>query len=151
MDPYFVGDDHLYHERALAEPRDIIPRASPSQPVPTRPNQSPDTASTAHYSSALSALRALAIAPTSPPSPAGSHSGGLWPFSRSAAASPSGSDRRPSVPCLSSTYDTSYQYSSEAYAYDTGSNGPDRPLPTRQPSTYSRPKSIELLTPVMGR
>ncbi|KAG5915477.1 hypothetical protein E4U42_008048 [Claviceps africana] len=154
-DIYSIGDDHLHHDMRHTEPRDIIPRASPSRPISTRANQSPpaspDTASAAHYSSALSALRSLNIAPASPHSPTGSNSSSLWPFSRSAATSPSESHRRPSVPHLPSTYDTSYQYSSGAYAYATSSSGLNRPLPIRQPSASSRPKSIELLTPVIGR
>ncbi|GAB0141835.1 hypothetical protein EsHS_00002410 [Epichloe bromicola] len=108
--------------------------------------------STAHHSDALSALRSLTMGPPSPPSPTGSNGGGLWPFSRSIATSPSGSYRRPpSGPHLSSTYDTGYHYSAGPYTYDAGSSGLDRPLPTRHPGAYSRPKSIELLTPVLGR
>ncbi|KAG5986373.1 hypothetical protein E4U43_005534 [Claviceps pusilla] len=157
METYSMGTDYSYHDKEYAEPRDIIPRASPSRPVSTHLNRSspasPGTTSTAHYSSALSALRSLSIAPSSPPSPTGSHAGGgRWPFSRSVATSPSGSDRRPSVPYLSSTVDTSYQNNAVAYTYDTGANRPDRPLPSRQPgSASSRPKSIELVTPILGR
>ncbi|GAB0133962.1 hypothetical protein EsDP_00002351 [Epichloe bromicola] len=156
MRTHSVGGNHSYYNSGHAEPRDIIPRASPSRPnsmhFSQSPPASPGTMSTAHHSDALSALRSLTMGPPSPPSPTGSNGGGLWPFSRSIATSPSGSYRRPpSGPHLSSTYDTGYHYSAGPYTYDAGSSGLDRPLPTRHPGAYSRPKSIELLTPVLGR
>ncbi|EFY90206.1 hypothetical protein MAC_03721 [Metarhizium acridum CQMa 102] len=137
------------------EPRDIIPRASPSRPNSMQfsqsPPASPGTIPASHHISALSALRSLNIGPPSPPSPTGSNGGSLWPFSRSVATSPASSYRRPSGPYLSSTYDTGHHYGPGAYTYDSGSHGLDRPLPTRHPGAYSRPKSIELVTPVLGR
>ncbi|KAK2591388.1 hypothetical protein QQS21_010913 [Conoideocrella luteorostrata] len=151
----YPGSNYSYYASEHPEPRDIIPRASPSRPnsmhFSQSPPASPGTVSTAHHSNALSALRSLTIGPPSPPSPTGSHGGSLWPFSRSVATSPAGSYRRPSAPYLSSTYDTGHYYSTGAYTYDSGSSGVDRPLPTRHPGAYSRPKSIELVTPVPGR
>ena len=37
------------------------------------------------------------------------------------------------------------------YGYAYGYSGMDRPLPSRQGGAYSRPKSIELVTPMIGR
>ncbi|PNY27919.1 Uncharacterized protein TCAP_02161 [Tolypocladium capitatum] len=142
------------------EPRDIIPRASPSRPTSVHFSSSPPVspgmttaASTyhQHHTSAISALRSLNIGPPSPPSPTGSGGGGIWPFGRSVATSPGNSYTRPSAPYLSSTYDGGYYAGAGAYTYDVGPDGPDRPLPSRHPSAYSRPKSIELVTPVVGR
>lgn len=144
---------YLYSDRA--EPKDIVPRASPSRPnsmlFGQSPPASPGTTLASHHSHALSALRSLTIRPPSPPSPSGSHSGGLWPFTRSMAASPSSSYARPSAPYLASTYDGGHNYNAGGYAYDSGPTGLDRPLPVRHPGTYSRPRSIELVTPVLGR
>jgi hypothetical protein len=156
MRAYSVSSNHSsYYSTGHQEPRDIIPRASPSRPSSMHfsqsPPASPDTMLTSHHTSALSALRSLNIGPPSPPSPTGSNTGSLWPFNRSAATSPASSYRRPSGPYLSSTYDTGHHYGTTAYTYDSGSNGLDRPLPSRHPGAYSRPKSIELVTPVLGR
>ncbi|KAF4506881.1 hypothetical protein G6O67_006918 [Ophiocordyceps sinensis] len=133
------------------EPRDIIPRATPSRPTSIHLSNSPpgSPGTKAHHSSAISALRSLNIGPSSPPSPTGSN-GSIWPFGRSVATSPGTSYTRPSVPYLSSTLDGGHYYGGGAYThtYDTG---PDRPLPSRHPGAYSRPKSIELVTPVVGR
>lgn len=114
----------------------------------TSPPESPGTSK--HYPSALTALRSLNTRPPSPPSPAES-SGGIWPFGRSSATSPSNSYSRPSSSFFSSTYDSGY--GGGGYTYDVGSVGVDyRPLPSRHPAGYSsRPKSIELVTPMIGR
>lgn len=105
-----------------------------------------------HHTSAISALRSLNIGPPSPPSPTGSSGSSIWPFGRSVATSPGDSYTRPSAPYLSSTYDSGYYGGGGgAYTYDVGPGGLDRPLPSRHPSAYSRPKSIELVTPVVGR
>ena len=108
-----------------------------------------------HHSSAVSALRSLNIGLPSPPSPTGSSGSSIWPFGRSVATSPGNSYTKPSPPYLSSTYDSGYYGGGGggggAYTYDVGPGGLDRPLPSRHPSVYSRPKSIELVTPVVGR
>ena len=150
---YSVSSKHAYYSMSQ-EPRDIIPRASPSRPSSMHfshsPPASPDRTSGQHPSVALSALRSLTIGPPSPPSPAGSNGSSIWPFGRSAATSPTSSYRRAGANATSS-YDLGnqyYKYGSGAYTYDSGA---DRPLPARYPSTYSRPKSTELVTPVLGR
>jgi len=83
----------------------------------------------------------------------GTYHSGIWPFARSAAAtSPSSSYSRPAANLFSSTYDGAY------YGGGYGAGGgdyygtsADRPLPSRRPAAYSRPKSIELVTPMLGR
>ncbi|KHN99458.1 uncharacterized protein MAM_02311 [Metarhizium album ARSEF 1941] len=155
MQAYAVSSSLSCHSTGNPEPRDIIPRASPSRPnsmhFSQSPPASPGTMPTSHHTSALSALRSLNIGPPSPPSPTGSNGGSLWPFTRSVVTSPASSYRRPPGPYLSSTYDTGHHYGTGAYTYDSGSYGLDRPLPARHPGAYSRPKSIELVTPVLGR
>jgi hypothetical protein len=140
-----------------SEPRDIVPRAAPSRPNSmhfgggsSSPPATPGTTTTYHHSSALSALRSLNARPPSPASPTGSSGGGIWPFSstRSAATSPSTSYTRPSTGFFSSTYDTGY--SSGGYGYDMGA-ADSRPLPSRHPRGYRRPRSIELVAPKLGR
>ncbi|KAM7186504.1 hypothetical protein V8F33_011766 [Rhypophila sp. PSN 637] len=128
------------------EPRDIIPRASPSRPSST--HFSPPTTPNANYTSAISALKSLSIRPPSPTSPVGTYQSGIWPFARSAATSPSTSYTKPASNYFSSTYDGTYYNASMNGSYGTSS---DRPLPSRRPGTYSRPKSIELVTPMVGR
>ncbi|KXX78007.1 hypothetical protein MMYC01_205278 [Madurella mycetomatis] len=124
------------------EPRDIIPRASPSRPSSTHisPPATPAT------QSAVSALKSLSIRPPSPASPVGTYHSSLWPFARS-ATSPSNSYSRPAT-IFSSTYDGAYYGTGGVDSYGTSS---DRPLPSRRPAAYSRPKSIELVTPMLGR
>lgn len=138
-----TSPNYPFYAAGNPEPRDIIPRASPSRPhsmcisPPTSPTSS-------HPTSAISSLRSLSIREPSPPSPASSYHTGMWPFStRTAATSPSTSygTRPPSI-VYSSTYD---------YGYTTNPSGTsDRPLPARRPGAYSRPKSIELVTPVVN-
>ncbi|PHH70040.1 hypothetical protein CDD82_7382 [Ophiocordyceps australis] len=155
----------LHQAGFLAEPRDIVPQATPSRPTSMHLSNSPPASPGSHYhhghySSAISALRSLNLGPSSPPSPTGS---GIWPFCRSTAAtSPANSYSRP---CLSSSssstaaaleqpnrrHSSIYSYNSSTYSYDSGYAVLDRPLPSRHPSAYSRPKSIELVTPVIGR
>ena len=138
------------------EPKDIIPRASPSRPNSMHFSSPPTTPGTSghHHSSyyqqqqqsAISALRSLTIhQPPSPPSPS---STGVWPFARSAATSPSTSYTRGTAGFFSSTYDAGY---ATAGAYNYSSSGMERPLPSRRPGAYARPKSIELVTPMVGR
>lgn len=105
------------------------------------PPASPDSSS--QHTSAIAALRSLTIREHSPPSPASSYQTGVWPFSaRNMAASPGTSyGSRPASTVCSSTYE-SYGYTMTAPA--TG----ERPLPSRRPGAYSRPKSIELVTPM---
>ncbi|GAB1320484.1 hypothetical protein MFIFM68171_10694 [Madurella fahalii] len=124
------------------EPRDIIPRASPSRPSSTHISP-PITPAT---QSAVSALKSLSIRPPSPTSPVGTYHSSIWPFARS-ATSPGNSYSRPTT-IFSSTYDGAYYGTGGADSYGTSS---DRPLPSRRPATYSRPKSIELVTPMLGR
>ncbi|KAK4157938.1 hypothetical protein C8A00DRAFT_39790 [Chaetomidium leptoderma] len=124
------------------EPRDIIPRASPSRPSSTHisPPVTP--------ASAMSALKSLSIRPASPTSPVGTYHSGIWPFARSVTAtSPNNSYSRQATGLYSSTYDGAY-YGAGADYYGTSA---DRPLPSRRPAAYSRPKSIELVTPMLGR
>ncbi|CAI6088812.1 hypothetical protein V2G26_013772 [Clonostachys chloroleuca] len=145
--------NYPFYSAGEPEPRDIIPQASPSRPSSTIYNHSPPTpttpATTSYHTSALSALRSIHGRPPSPPSPSAGGSN-FWPFNnnRSAATSPSTSYSRPSATYLSSTYDVGYN-NGGYYTYDYGSNGMDRPLPTRRPS-HARPKSIELVTPMVG-
>ncbi|KEY63928.1 hypothetical protein S7711_10263 [Stachybotrys chartarum IBT 7711] len=147
------GGHYPFYSAGVPEPKDIVPRASPSRPgsmhFSNSPPTSPGTSAYPYHSSAVSALRSLNVRPPSPPSPTNT-SGAIWPFSRSAATSPSTSYTRPSAGFFSSTYDAAY---SGAYTYDMnmGSSGMERPLPSRQPGGYSRPKSIELVTPMVGR
>jgi hypothetical protein len=128
---------------APTEHRDIIPRASPSRPTSTH-IPPPVT-----HTSALSALKSLSIRPASPTSPVvGTYHSSIWPFARSTAAmSPASSYSKPAMGPFSSTYDGTYHGGSGDY-YGTSS---DRPLPSRRPTSYSRPKSIELVTPMLGR
>lgn len=128
------------------EPRDIVPQASPSRPTfsthgSSSPPQTPG--SKPYHSSAVSALRSLNLdaRPPSPPSPSGST--GFWSFGRSAATSPSTSYQKPSAPYLGSTSDGGY--------YDLNAGGMDRPLPLRNPGSYNYPRTVELVTPMVGR
>ncbi|OAA67981.1 hypothetical protein SPI_00176 [Niveomyces insectorum RCEF 264] len=153
------------------EPRDIIPRAAPSRPsstyfsLPTssaaagaKASVSASTAASTS-SSAIAALRSLSLRDASPPSPPlPSSASGIWPFShRSTAASPSTSYGRPSGPVYAATYDQGYYRTGAPnyYAPDAGQSsaglGTERPLPIRRPGSYSRPKSIELVTPLLGQ
>lgn len=125
------------------EHRDIIPRASPSR-APSSTQLSPPT--TPAMQSAISALKSLSIRPPSPTSPVGTYHSSIWPFGRS-ATSPSTSYSKPTT-IFSSTYDGTYYGTGAVDSYGTSS---DRPLPSRRPGTYSRPKSIELVTPMLGR
>ncbi|KAL6867900.1 hypothetical protein J3F83DRAFT_78668 [Trichoderma novae-zelandiae] len=138
-------------KETMSEPRDIVPRASPSRPssmhLTNSPPASPDTTLNYH-TSAMSALRSLNVRPPSPPSPSGS---GIWPFSRSSATSPNNSYTRPSASLLyghPSTYDLGY---GGAFSHEAGSGGMDRPLPSRTPGGSSRPKSVELVVPMLSR
>lgn len=144
---HHVANYSLYSEYH-PEPRDIIPRASPSRPSST--HFSPPTTPTGFsHTTAISALRSLSIRPPSPPSPNGSYHPSIWPFTRSPATSPSTSYSKPPSKMYSSTYDTSY-YGGGPVTYGMTSSSIDRPLPSRKPGAYSRPKSIELVTPMIG-
>lgn len=143
------------------EPRDIIPRASPSRPTSTHFSSpiamtAPTTIDTSYsHSSAMSALRSLSVRDPSPPSPTltSGYPSGIWPFTRSAVASPSTSYNQSRTSYYSSTYDATGYYAGAAgsgYSYMT-SPSTERPLPARRAGTYSRPKSIELVTPLVGR
>lgn len=155
---YTSENNYPFYSAGNPEPRDIVPRASPSRPTSVFVASPPTTPGTGsggyHHTSAISALRSLNVRPPSPPSPTGSSSN-LWPFSRSAATSPHSSYARSPAAYLSSTYDGGYYSAgggSSAYTYDMGAGAMDRPLPSRhRPGGYSRPKSIELVTPMVGR
>ncbi|KAI1807935.1 hypothetical protein F4811DRAFT_376063 [Daldinia bambusicola] len=134
------GANFPYYSVGNSEPRDIIPRASPSRWSP------PTTPTTGQYTNAISALRSLSIRPVSPtPSIPGN---AAWPFTRSAVTSPSTSYTKSANNFYSSTYDNGYAVT--GYGYAQGGMT-DRPLPSRKPGAYSRPKSIELVTPIVGR
>jgi len=150
----------LYNSGQYREPKDIIPRACPSRPTSTYFASSPVMPGDA--TAAISALRSLTIRSGSPPSPTTGSAGGgvgssLWPFTRS-AASPETTYPRGG---FSSTYDSAYGkmgYASSGMGMASGgygghysSSGVDRPLPSRRPGGYSRPKSIELVTPMVSR
>ena len=139
-----TGSSLPFYAAGDPEPRDIVPRASPSRPnsnywsPPTSPMNS-------HYTSAVSALKSLAIRPPSPPSPTSAYSS-IFSLSRSGN---SDSYSRPSS-IYSSTCDGGYA----ASGYDgfAGGLGSDRPLPSRRPGgIYSRPTSMDLVTPIVGR
>ncbi|KAL2881271.1 hypothetical protein SGCOL_003219 [Colletotrichum sp. CLE4] len=144
--------NYPFYAACNPEPRDIVPRASPSRPnsMHFSPPTTPGATTGAQYSSAISALRSLSIRPPSPPSPTSSHAS-IWPFTKSSTNSPSTSYNRGSNSFFPATYDGGY--AANGYAYNYSSSGMDRPLPTRRPTGpgYSRPKSIELVTPMVGR
>ncbi|OLN85774.1 hypothetical protein CCHL11_09219 [Colletotrichum chlorophyti] len=153
---HLYAGNYPYYAAGNPEPRDIVPRASPSRPnsmhfsPPTTPGATTASGG-AQYSSAISALRSLSIRPPSPPSPTSSHPS-LWPFTKSSTNSPSTSyNRGGNGGFFPATYDGGY--ASTGYAYNYSSSGMDRPLPMRRPTGpgYSRPKSIELVTPMVGR
>jgi hypothetical protein len=150
-----IGSNYPFYSAGFPEPKDIVPRASPSRPSSMYLSQSPPatpgtSAAYPHHTPAISALRSLNVRPPSPPSPSASSSSIIWPFSRSAATSPSTSLARPPSGFFSSTYDVGY--AGGAYTYDVGPGGMDRPLPSRHhPGGFGRPKSIELVTPMVGR
>ncbi|KAH6610421.1 hypothetical protein Trco_000441 [Trichoderma cornu-damae] len=150
---YYGATHHGYshYPSDKPEPRDIVPRASPSRPnsmhLSNSPPASPGT-TLSYHTSAMSALRSLNVRPPSPPSPTGS---GIWPFSRSSATSPNNSYTRPSTSGFfssASAYDLGH---GGAYSHEAGSGGMERPLPSRNPSGSSRPKSIELVVPMLSR
>ncbi|PNP50927.1 hypothetical protein THARTR1_08548 [Trichoderma harzianum] len=146
-----VHNSYAHYPGDKSEPRDIVPRASPSRPssmhFSNSPPASPGTTLNYH-TSAMSALRSLNVRPPSPPSPTGS---GIWPFSRSSATSPNNSYTRPSTSGFfssASTYDLGY---GGTYSHEAASGAMDRPLPSRNPGGSSRPKSIELVIPMLSR
>lgn len=115
--------------------RDIVPRASPSGQF------SPPTTPAAHH---VSSLKSLSIRPPSPPSPVGTYQSHQW-LGRSTQTSPGSSyNIKTTATYFPSTYDGVY-YGADHYGSST-----DRPLPSRRPGVYSRPKSIELVTPMLG-
>ncbi|KAI1247458.1 hypothetical protein MGN70_011348 [Eutypa lata] len=142
-----IGAGLPFYSTADAEPRDIVPRASPSRPSsnywspPTTPTSTP-------YTSAISALKSISTRPPSPPSPTSAYSS-IFSLTRSAITSPSTSYSNPGN-FYSSTYDGGYIAS--GYDGSTGALSSDRPLPSRKPGgIYSRPTSMDLVTPIVGR
>lgn len=144
---YNIGN-YPFYATSEPEPRDIIPQASPSRPnsmLYSNSPPAPHTTTPSYHASAVSALRSINARPPSPPSPS-MGSTHFWPFNN---RSPNSSFTRPSAGYFSSTYDGGY--SNGYYTYDAGSSSMDRPLPpTRHPNRYNRPKSIELVTPMVG-
>ncbi|KAK5990161.1 hypothetical protein PT974_08427 [Cladobotryum mycophilum] len=143
--------NHSIYSIDKREPRDIVPRASPSRPTSMHfsnsPPASPGTAFAPQHTSAISALRSLNARPPSPPSP--TSSSGIWPFGRSIAASPSNSSYSSYTrPTTSGFFSSTYDYT---HSHETDSTNMERPLPSRRPGGYSRPKSIELVTPMLSR
>ncbi|KAL8387950.1 hypothetical protein RB595_009555 [Gaeumannomyces hyphopodioides] len=153
-----------YYSAANAESRDIIPRASPSRPNSMHYSPPTTPSSQANHSSAILALRSLSIRDSSPPSPGGimgTYHPNIWPFTSTSGggggsargpstASPSTSYSRPASTVFSSTYDSAYY--GAAAPYGGGAPTLERPHPPlRRAGTYSRPKSIELVTPMVGR
>ncbi len=160
-----TSPSYPFYAAAHPEPKDIVPRASPSRPSSMlfAPPAASAGATTTH-SSAISALRSLSIHDASPPSPTmtGTYPSSIWPFTRSAAVSPSNSYTRPASRVFSSTYDGLYGADPAAYgtaygaaygaaAYGMTAPSAERPLPSRRPGSYCRPKSIELVTPMVGQ
>ncbi|KAK7908276.1 hypothetical protein PG985_015579 [Apiospora marii] len=144
-----IGGNLPFYAAGHPEPRDIIPRASPSRPS-SNYFSPPTTPTSTQYTTAISALRSLTTRPPSPPSPT-TASAAMWPFTRSAAVSPSTSYQKPTN-FYSSTYDGGYGASGYGYGPTSGGvGGLDRPLPSRKPGTKGRPKSIELVAPMVGR
>ncbi|KAK0736995.1 hypothetical protein B0T21DRAFT_437924 [Apiosordaria backusii] len=127
----------------VPEPRDIVPRASPSRPGST--HFSVPSSHSGHLPTAVMSLKSISMRPPSPSSPGSTYAGGVWPFTRSTATSPDNSYSKPTTSYFSSTYDGAY------YGTDHYGSSIDRPLPSRRPGVYSRPKSIELVTPMLGR
>ncbi|KAL2752463.1 hypothetical protein ACRALDRAFT_1077732 [Sodiomyces alcalophilus JCM 7366] len=144
---------HALYAEDVPEPRDIIPRASPSRPCSNYfppPTTAGDT--TGHYhTSALSALRSLNVRPSSPPTLSAQSS--LWPFARSGGTSPSTPyySRGGGNTTSCAAYDAGWTAMGDGLPYGSGVGGMDRPLPTRRPTGYARPKSIELVVPMVGR
>jgi hypothetical protein len=130
----------------MSEPKDIIPQASPSRPGSMLFASSPPaTPGNYYHESAVSALRSLSNSrrPPSPPSP--TNTTGFWPFGKNASTSPGASHLRPSAAYLSSSnYDGGYYGGPNGVTHNSPT---DRPLPSRS----SRPKSVELVTPIFGR
>lgn len=140
--------NYSFYATGNTEPRDIIPRASPSRPSQSHFSPPTPPSSADQTSDAIKALRSLSIRPSSPPTPSSTYHPSIWPFTKSAAASPGSSYTRPSSGMFSSTYDGGY-YSATGYGVTSPST--DRPLPSRRPGgPYSRPKSIELVMPMIG-
>ncbi|RKU40305.1 hypothetical protein DL546_000989 [Coniochaeta pulveracea] len=137
---------YSFYGTSQTEPRDIIPRASPSRP---QSHFSPPTPPSSHdqTSDAIKALRSLSIRPPSPPTPSSTYHSSIWPFSKSTTASPASSYTRPLSGLFSSTYDGGYY---GAAGYGVTSPSTDRPLPSRRPGSHARPKSIELVMPMIG-
>jgi len=137
------GGNYPFYASGNPEPRDIIPRASPSRPSSLHLSSPPPSA--ALPTSAMSALRSLSIR-DGPPSPPGTyHGSSIWPFARS----PSTSYTRSAFP---STYDTAgYYYSAGAAAGYASEQQPPTPTSRRPGNHHARLKSVELVTPMVGR
>lgn len=142
-----MGSSSLpFYSAGDAEPRDIVPRASPSRPSSNYWSP-PTTPTSSQYTSAVSALKSLTVRPPSPPSPTSAYSS-IFSLTRSAVTSPSTSYSKPAN-FYPSTYDGGY--AGAGYDGPSGGLNSDRPLPSRRPGLYSRPTSMELVTPIVGR
>lgn len=136
----YASANYPYYSAEYSESRDIIPRASPSRP--SSMHYSPPA--TSYNGATLSALRSLSIQDDSPPSP--SMAGAYHSYNPSATAHGTSYSSRPTPKKgYSSTYDNSTYHADYS---DVTTH--DRPLP-RRATTYSRPKSIELVTPMVSR
>ncbi|ROT38332.1 hypothetical protein SODALDRAFT_324706 [Sodiomyces alkalinus F11] len=145
---------HALYAEEIPEHRDIIPRASPSRPDSNyfHPPLARDNGTSHYHTSAISALRSLNVGASSPPSSSLSAQSSLWPFARSGGTSPSTSYGRVGGSTTScSAYEAGWTATGHGLPYSSGAGGMDRPLPTRRPTGYARPKSIELVTPMVGR
>ncbi|KAH6874789.1 hypothetical protein B0T10DRAFT_498561 [Thelonectria olida] len=102
----YASSNYPFYSAGVQEPRDIIPRLSPSKTSSDRLSPSPttpDTSSTTYQrSSAISALRSLNTRPPSPPSNGSFSFRNVIPFSRSPGANHPGTYSRPAGTCDSS-------------------------------------------------
>lgn len=150
----YSSSHYPFYDVQKPEPRDIIPRAVPSRPNSTYFGSSTVSTDITANSGAQRLFSTSSARPQSPPSPTTASSGNLWPFSRSVATSPSGSYSNADDHHSSTTagaYPSTYHVGTTGYGYAYGYSGMDRPLPSRQGGAYSRPKSIELVTPMISR
>ncbi|PTD10275.1 hypothetical protein FCULG_00008637 [Fusarium culmorum] len=148
---HYASTNYPFYSAGHPEPKDIIPRASPSRPSSILLGSPPTTpgtgAPTYQHTSAISALRSLNVRPRvlrrlqAAPVTCGPLVAVLRPAPTTRTAG-----------LLRLTFHRRYYGAGGgAYNYEVTSGGMDRPLPSRHPSTYSRPKSIELVTPLFGR
>ncbi|KAI6380253.1 hypothetical protein MCOR25_001682 [Pyricularia grisea] len=144
----YTSTNYPYYSVEYSESRDIIPRASPSRPSSMHYSP-PATSSMAYHGPTLSALRSLSIQDDSPPSPTTASVYHTYNTAASARGAPSPATSYSSRPNPKKGYSSTYD-NSAYYADYSDVPSLDRPLPRRS-TTYSRPKSIELVTPMVSR